>query len=578
MTRARNTLRLFLALLVVGTAAATFATGCSLVVSFDRDLITDAGGDSGPRDGGRDAGRDAGSDARVDAPMMMCGNTTVEGTEDCDDGNMTPDDGCENDCTFSCTIDGDCDNSLECDGTETCDSDHVCQDNTDLTDGAACDDVTGDPLEVCFGGVCILPECGNSVPEPGEQCDDGANGNDADGCTDLCERTCTMNSDCDDMNQCSGTETCVADVCVAGTPLSNGTACTSMSGTRCFMAACIVPNCGNTIVEPGEECDDGRDGDNDDGCRDDCTFTCEINSECSDTNACTGIETCTVASHTCAAGTPVDCSSMVTFCSNSVCNTTTGACVPTPRNGGMACSDSNTCTTGTTCMSGTCGTPTLSCPSDETCAAEGVCMCGVTPGAGGSVQVCSTARAPDCNGTGCVCTGVGAGVACGSGETCGTGPANCRCGTGPSSTTGEACAALTAPDCVANECVCATASNTPCGTLELCVAGGCRCGPAGTPSSTGEACTGPHGTCNGASCGCGTVPTDTCVNSFVCASGNCSCNGDTDCIGTGGTTTCNLVTGRCDCDGVGAGGECARGQVCTGAAGVADCTDTGGSV
>jgi len=38
--------------------------------------------------------------------------------------------------------------------------------------------------------------------------------------------------------------------------------------------------CGNSLVEPGEECDDGKDGDPDDGCRNDCRWSCHDNGEC----------------------------------------------------------------------------------------------------------------------------------------------------------------------------------------------------------------------------------------------------------------------------------------------------------
>ena len=50
-----------------------------------------------------------------------CGNSTKESGEDCDDGNQVAGDGCENDCTWTCQANADCDDKDPCNGTETCD-------------------------------------------------------------------------------------------------------------------------------------------------------------------------------------------------------------------------------------------------------------------------------------------------------------------------------------------------------------------------------------------------------------------------------------------------------------------------
>ena len=52
----------------------------------------------------------------------------------------------------------------------------------------------------------------------------------------------------------------------------------------CSGGLCASPGCGNDVVDSGEECDDGQNGDNDDGCRDDCTFSCHDDSELSGIN------------------------------------------------------------------------------------------------------------------------------------------------------------------------------------------------------------------------------------------------------------------------------------------------------
>lgn len=84
-------------------------------------------------------------------------HSVVDGAEECDDGNVMEGDGCDNDCTFSCASDADCDDMSVCTGTESCDvTTHVCQPGTDLTcvDG---DDCTMDMCDASRG--CVYPLC-----------------------------------------------------------------------------------------------------------------------------------------------------------------------------------------------------------------------------------------------------------------------------------------------------------------------------------------------------------------------------------------------------------------------------------
>jgi len=60
----------------------------------------------------------------------------------------------------------------------------------------------------------------------------------------------------------------------------------------------IAPICGNLIVDSGEECDDGRNGNQSDGCKDDCTYSCHSDNECDDGHDCTQ-NSCNLSSHTC---------------------------------------------------------------------------------------------------------------------------------------------------------------------------------------------------------------------------------------------------------------------------------------
>jgi hypothetical protein len=119
---------------------------------------------------------------------------------------------------------------------------------------------------------------------------------------------CTTNAQCDDANPCNGAETCVGNVCQAGTALNcdDANACTTDS---------CVPASGCTHV--ALNCDDGNVCTND-ACvpATGCTHT-NNTASCSDGNLCTTADVC--AGGTCA-GTPVSCPVGQT------CNSGTGTC------------------------------------------------------------------------------------------------------------------------------------------------------------------------------------------------------------------------------------------------------------
>ena len=60
------------------------------------------------------------------------------------------------------------------------------------------------------------------------------------------------------------------------------------------------PYCGNGVVdeELEEECDDGQNGDPDDGCTDECLYSCHEDVDCDDDNDCTA-DNCNESEHTC---------------------------------------------------------------------------------------------------------------------------------------------------------------------------------------------------------------------------------------------------------------------------------------
>jgi cysteine-rich repeat protein len=94
-------------------------------------------------------------------PAGTCGNGTLEGGEDCDDGNTIAGDGCSPACRFEVCGNGIVDPGEECDDGNT-------------TDGDGC------------SATCQRePRCGDGFLDPGEECDDG-NTTAGDGCSASC--------------------------------------------------------------------------------------------------------------------------------------------------------------------------------------------------------------------------------------------------------------------------------------------------------------------------------------------------------------------------------------------------------
>ncbi len=187
---------------------------------------------------------------------------------------------------------------------------------------------------VCVDQVCVLSTCGDGATDvrdgsmhAAEECDDGNDIPD-DGCDPDCTFSCSADADCDDMELCNGAETCnlTTHQCASGTPAPDDTICT-ITGTAtmaaCTGGICRVGMCGDSHTDLGEECDDGNAVDTD-GCRSDCTFTCESDTECQDTDPCNGNESCDVATHLCsAAAEPLDCDDMDP-CTTDSCETGVG--------------------------------------------------------------------------------------------------------------------------------------------------------------------------------------------------------------------------------------------------------------
>lgn len=150
-------------------ASALIAGGCSAIVSSELDDKPECLEAEFCQ--GKDDGTDC-SDSSLPNHICVdfccverrCGDgytdTTASPPEECDDGNTMDGDGCDSDCTFTCTEDTDCEDGDPCNGTMVCDeSSHRCNlDGNPLpSEGSACTANTGDGGVVV--GECMDDEC-----------------------------------------------------------------------------------------------------------------------------------------------------------------------------------------------------------------------------------------------------------------------------------------------------------------------------------------------------------------------------------------------------------------------------------
>jgi len=578
---------------LLALVAGGVGVGCHAMFSFD-PVGSDAGEEVDAIDGEGIAEVDGDEDG--EAPSE-CGNGTVEAGEECDDGNEVAGDGCDPGCTWSCEGDGECDDREVCNGAETC-VDHVCRPGAPAEDGTACARADGGD-GVCRGGLCVSALCGNGAVDEGEECDDGNldegdgclntcrqaacgdgrvrrdheecdDGNDVagDGCEPDCTWSCEGDGECDDGDVCNGAETCVEHVCRDAPDLPDGSECLRRDGSAgvCRGGACAGIACGNGLLDPGEECDDGNPSDTD-GCTNACRLAvcgdgfvragvelCD-DGNTSDNDAC--LSTCRpaycgdgfvwIGVEQCDDGNPSNEDDCLTSCRNAVCGD------GFVRTGAEECDDGNLSNTDAclnTCREARCGdgfvwagmeecegAATRACSTScrtvgtESCVScrwSGTCM-PPAEACNGADDDCDL----DCDETFACCAGT-AGSCSSSCGTAGTRFCSASCVWEPCRPPVETCNGVD-DDCDTacdNGFACCAGRTRPCTTT---------CGSTGTQGCTASCawesiCTPPGESCNGADDDCDT----TCDNGFECCAG-----GTRPCTTTCGSTGTQGCTASC---------------------------------
>ena len=297
------------------------------------DMTTDAVDDDAVGEDGQDVtGEDVEEEEIVVPPD--CGDGVVDDDEECDDGqNGDDEDGCTDACRYTCHNVAECSDDEPCNGVEQCTGEHKCEDGDPEEDGYMVDE--GPPRIICLDEESHESECGDGFVDSGagEFCDPPGE----DGCDDDCTYACDGDEDCpDDENPCNGEEYCNMDVmkCEQQNPLGEGDKCGDDPRRICRGGNCQESTCGDLYLDHEvEECDDGKNGDPDDGCTDECEFSCHGDGDCDDGNFCTGVETCA-----------------------------------DPSDAGRVCEDGEWPGTGTECNDG------LWCTSDDQCSEDGECV------------------------------------------------------------------------------------------------------------------------------------------------------------------------------------------------------------
>jgi fibro-slime domain-containing protein len=229
------------------------------------------------------------SGCKLEAPPGCGDGINNQASEQCDDGNALPGDGCNGACktepNWDCPSAGPCKRKIIC-GDGSIGPGEVCDDgNTIDKDGCNATCTVQDGAFQCTPGQpCVrISQCGNKRIESGENCDDG-NTTDKDGCSSGCQLeagwVCAKpGSPCKQAPRCGDgvVSSAQGEVCddgnvndgdgCSGNCKVKGAGCSCVPGSLC---KCPVIACGNGTVEGNEQCDDGNTKAGD-GCSATCT-------------------------------------------------------------------------------------------------------------------------------------------------------------------------------------------------------------------------------------------------------------------------------------------------------------------
>lgn len=180
--------------------------------------------------------------------------------------------------------------------------------------------------KLCVRGVCSDPSCGDGIVTAPEECDEGALNGAGSGCeTTTCKWSCLSTDaarNCQTQGTCATSGTCddATHTCKAGGPKPTGSSCGPSK--YCKGAECVDAVCGDAIVTPPEECDNGDANGPGTGCEKTCKLSCaNAATDCAPTPC--NVATCS-ADHRCA--TAPDASKNGQACgAGLVCNA--GACI-----------------------------------------------------------------------------------------------------------------------------------------------------------------------------------------------------------------------------------------------------------
>ena len=317
----------------------------------------------------------------------LCGDGIIETGEVCDDGNAADGDGCpaacdEFECGWECPSAGapcntSCGDGVWIDGEEECDDGNGtngdgCSNACLIEDAWECTNASPDDTCTPTNSTCN-PKCGNGALDTDEFCDDGAN-NTADNQAGGCDTSCVINAGWH---------------CPAAAPDS-----------QCSIGESPIENCGDGVLTPSEDCDDGA-----------------LNGQPNQCNStCTGTTAAVCGNGAQEAGELCDDGSGAGGNGSTVCGCQLN-CRPAAL--GVACEDGNFCTEGDTCTgSGLCQSALSDpCDANSTCnEANDTCDCNTgfedcdTDPL--TCEVNTTNDPNNCNGCGLVCNFANAASTC----------------------------------------------------------------------------------------------------------------------------------------------------------------------